>query len=653
MQKIDIQRAECMTEQAKQRNLLEETGTDMSSYGLQGTNARAHVMQSQTTIKRLQDSVSKLNHELTTYQSKCKDETGALKKQIELIEGDTGTLSELASTTCVSSTAGFLQTGLLHCHSQVRKKPYIAFRHPKLQQQASQLKSPTARRALQTALKEAFMQVAVKRHHRHRRYGHRREGHRARHHRRLREHRYRHPRWQRRHLREIRYPRRLHYRHGRPHLALLSKESTTRLARSPLSKSNTTAMKPKVRCTMDTDANCDTVRDKLMFMQAGILDNIDSHRAELASAQHDCKSTENNLQEQITETHQRLMEQQEMLAEATTIQIDADEQSRLKGQEYDRLQAEYTKLNSFCKDSLSAAAEELCKIKSIRLELFKMEGQNVFIQDCEVSAWTPGECDKACAGGFQKLTRQVVVPDEKGAKCPALEAQTNCNGQPCPINCEMEEWSGWTSCSAKCGGGVMQRIRHINRRGQHGGKLCGAETESRGCGMEACDKDCKLASWSEWSTCSKACGGGFSERVRRVIDTATASGSCAADDSEQRLQYTRCNPDKCKPKTADHLKCKSKVDVVLLVDSSGSLGSAGWDIVKQASADLVKAFDPALAKVAVLSYSGPINMDKFNLCTGKKTDGTFNLETDCKMKWVSHFTDGIDALATQIGSMEW
>jgi len=305
---------------------------------------------------------------------------------------------------------------------------------------------------------------------------------------------------------------------------------------------------------------------------------------------------------------------------------------------------------------------ELCKVKSIRQELYKMEQKRPFIQDCEVGTWTPTECTKICGGGVQTLQRQVVVPADKGASCPPLAAQQSCNTQECPKNCAMAEWSGWTSCSSKCGGGIKQRIRHVKQRSEHGGKVCTADSESVGCGMAACDQDCTLAGWSRWSTCSRACGGGFQERTRRQLVATTGLGKCAAEDSGDRLEYKRCNADVCKPASGALLKCASKVDVTLLIDGSGSLGAAGWDKMKAAAADLVKAMDPEAnggngAQVAVLLYSGPKDMAAYNKCLGKAPAAAgakpLDMVQDCKMIWVSHYSTSNTAIATGIGNLLW
>lgn len=207
---------------------------------------------------------------------------------------------------------------------------------------------------------------------------------------------------------------------------------------------------------------------------------------------------------------------------------------------------------------------------------------------------------------------------------------------------------------------MKQRIRSIKRRAAHGGKLCGADSESVPCGVTSCDKDCTLAAWSGWSKCSKACGGGFQQQHRRILTPASGLGNCYKEDSEQRLRYRRCNPDKCSPKSGALLKCAAKVDVVIMLDSSGSLGETGWAEMKQAAASLTRAFGPSAsggngAQAAVLLYSGPKNMESYKKCTGQSSNASSKLDMaeDCKMVWVSHFTTNTAGVANSIGNLLW
>jgi hypothetical protein len=643
MNSLDMQRAACISQHAKQEQLTDETGQDVSSYNAQGTNARAQVMATQTAIKRLTEMLPKLNQELALHQGKCKESIASFNNQISLIQDDTTTLTQVSTA---SGCESFLQIGLVNCvHGRgANQKSRITFSHPELRHKVSKIKSQFARKSLQTALEQALLQTESHRHHR--------RGGRGQMHKRHRQ------------GKRIRYVRR-----KRSHVPPAS-HSARRVQSGAFVVSNSSTGKVRVnstewpttkvqQCTVSPSLDCNTVKDKLILMQANVFDEVDWRRQQLASTEEDCRIATKNLQDQIRATSMRLQEQQEMLAGATTVMIDAAEQGRLKSKQLDHLDEERKKMESFCQDSVSRAALQLCKIKSIRQELYKMQNQRPFIQDCEVSAWTPQSCSKPCGGGVQSLVRQVIVPDDQGATCPPLTMQQNCNEQSCPIDCGIGEWSGWTSCSAQCGGGIKQRIRHVKTHPQHGGKLCGPESQSMECGTAACDEDCQLGLWSKWSSCSKACGGGFQQQTRAVVASAVGLGSCPAADSETRLRYKRCNVQKCAPASGTLLKCNSTVDVIFLLDSSGSAGSPGFDYIKGAAKSLITQMDPTAqggngAQVAALMYSGPASMDDYNKCTGKvPAGGTVDMATDCNMVWVSHYTTGNTALATDVGNLIW
>ena len=169
---------------------------------------------------------------------------------------------------------------------------------------------------------------------------------------------------------------------------------------------------------------------------------------------------------------------------------------------------------------------ELCALKKIRGELYKMKGggHSAFFVDCEVSKWDPEECTKKCAGGEQKLTRSVMVHPNGGTKCLPLAAMRSCNNHPCPVDCKLSTWSGWSKCSAECGGGVQQRLREVKRAMKYGGKPCGGTSETKACNGQACEKDCELTEWTKWSACSKDCDGGTRKRQKFVRKVPLGEG---------------------------------------------------------------------------------------------------------------------------------
>merc|ERR1719162_2654005 len=120
-----------------------------------------------------------------------------------------------------------------------------------------------------------------------------------------------------------------------------------------------------------------------------------------------------------------------------------------------------------------------------------------------------------------------------------------CSDKRCPVDCELAMWSGWSSCTAECGGGVTERVRAVEVQEAYGGKSCGETTATDQCNIQSCDNDCSLGSWTTWSPCSKMCDGGFQERRKNVAEDATGQGACPLVDSEERLEYFECNTQRC------------------------------------------------------------------------------------------------------------
>merc|ERR1719313_2158798 len=104
-----------------------------------------------------------------------------------------------------------------------------------------------------------------------------------------------------------------------------------------------------------------------------------------------------------------------------------------------------------CTANYQGFENELCGLRKIRGELYKMRGSGKLVnfQDCTVSAWTEGECSRQCGGGTQVLTRSISTSPVGGAKCLPLRQEKGCHTMPCPVDCLLDEWQGWSTCSAE------------------------------------------------------------------------------------------------------------------------------------------------------------------------------------------------------------
>jgi len=229
--------------------------------------------------------------------------------------------------------------------------------------------------------------------------------------------------------------------------------------------------------------------------------------------------------------------------------------------------------------------------------------------------------------------------------------ERTCNEEECPINCELEDWTEWGDCSAECNGGVKEKIRNVLVVPQFSGEPCGETSEAESCNLQSCDKDCILSDWTAWSTCSKDCNEGLKTRVKNVIEDKKGDGKCAQDGSDSRLEYMPCNEHIC----SENVTCESMLDVVVLLDGSGSLGENGWEQTKRAGEMFVGALHGGEnhVKVSVILFSGPTSWSQYYACTGASQGATPDLKDDCGIDIVQHFTADMGAAANVIRGLTW
>lgn len=165
--------------------------------------------------------------------------------------------------------------------------------------------------------------------------------------------------------------------------------------------------------------------------------------------------------------------------------------------------------------------------------------------DCQTGDWSSwSECSKLCGGGTQMRLRKVLTsPKNNGKPCSELEETQNCNVQPCDQDCVVGEWSDWSNCTAKCGGGTQDRSRTVKTPKQSNGKDCPPLKETQLCNTTGCPIDCVVSGWNDWSkVCSQDCGGGELFRERSITTQPTNGGKPCPD-----LRETKgCNNQPCK-----------------------------------------------------------------------------------------------------------
>jgi len=142
-----------------------------------------------------------------------------------------------------------------------------------------------------------------------------------------------------------------------------------------------------------------------------------------------------------------------------------------------------------------------------------------------------------------------------------------------------------------------------------------------------------LGKWMDWKPCTKACNAGYEERRKRMISEAKGDGSCLAWNDKERLERKPCNTHSC---TGDET-CNSTIDLVIAIDSSGSVTEAGFDILKEFAMKLVKRMMKPVQVGVVLFGNGKLDLDT-NIVSNAKVM-TDNLESD--MESVGNKIDGM------------
>lgn len=120
------------------------------------------------------------------------------------------------------------------------------------------------------------------------------------------------------------------------------------------------------------------------------------------------------------------------------------------------------------------------------------------------------------------------------------------------VDCEFSDWTTWSVCPVKCGGGAKTRARNIVREPQGGGRGCEASTsEVAGCNLEPCNGDCEAKpclyeDWGEWGACDKC--GGERMRSRGIKQHASCFGEPCKPEASQEA-------DKCPRQCHDSVYC--------------------------------------------------------------------------------------------------
>merc|ERR1719235_1450130 len=240
---------------------------------------------------------------------------------------------------------------------------------------------------------------------------------------------------------------------------------------------------------------CEKILEQLSGMQGEMIDALDKATKELNEHDEWCEAEIEALNMEINNAKEIIAARTEQFDKASAFHngmlIEHGKELAFKL----ALCKELREVFKECYDWLKDKERELCSLIKIRQSVYnKVKNPDkskpeLIIEDCMMTAWVVGPCSATCLGpngeGVQVITRHPMgdwdpTTDEGkyGSSCPPAETDRNCATVPCPIDCVMSVWSGWSECSAECGGGSKARNRGVQVTPQHGGLACPSSVES-------------------------------------------------------------------------------------------------------------------------------------------------------------------------------
>jgi len=625
MSKYDAEIAKCTEFYSRQCAAMEQCRGQIAGANYVAANSRALILDSQSTINLCEVEIPTRELELKNHLQKCKSELQKMNTRLKIVMGDIAVMTMILEMTDCDKKSQLLQTSkisMLRCEDQCTKKTVIKFDHADLQQKVSQLQSTLSQDLMSDTFKDLFAGVESLQS------------------------------WEFLQTGSHQIPNKTKFNNP----PVPKTQVPTNPCNDPDMGAPSAANKRAAKCTLGPSPQCYKLQERFLLIQSGIQDERDELLEEISLLENYCAETKETLETQIQNDKDMLAEAQTKLAAATQKEATAGETARQTNAENSQLNDGLLKQMKTCSQNYIGFETELCALKKIRGELYKMKGggHSAFFQDCEVAKWSPEECTKKCASGEQKLVRGVLTHPNGGAKCLPLAAIRSCNNQPCPVDCKLAVWSGWSKCSAQCGGGVQQRLREVKLAMKYGGKPCGSTSETKACNAQACEKDCDLSPWTKWGACSKDCDGGTKKRQKFVEHEPEGAGKCPGAWGPMRLQYMKCNLKRCKVAAANMpMACNRSLDVVLLIDGSGSLGAQGWAAEMKAANFFVDSFAASTkANMAVILYSGPRTWGGVYQCFGRNKH-RIDQEKVCGIKTVTHFTSDMIKVRELIAGLVW
>merc|ERR1719377_58170 len=385
LSKYDAEIAKCTDFYSRQCVAMEECRGQISASNYIAANSRALILDSQGTINRCEVDIPQRKLELKQHLLKCKHELLKLNTRLKIVLGDIAVMTMiLEMTDCEKKLLQMKNFALLHCTDQCTHKAFVEFNHKGLQAKVAKLQSSLSQELMHSTFADLFEGVES--------------------------------------MEAVEF-----FQMDAKQTPITANK--TKFNNPPVPKTQvpgnpcndpdagapSAADKRAAKCTIKKSPQCYKLQERFLLIQAGIQDERDELLEEISMLENFCEETKKSIETQISNDEDMLSNAQTKLAAATEKEATAGENARQTAKENEGLNNDLVKQMKTCSGNYINFETELCALKKIRGELYKMKGggHSAFFQDCEVAKWSPEECTKKCAGGEQKLTRSVLTHPNK------------------------------------------------------------------------------------------------------------------------------------------------------------------------------------------------------------------------------------------------
>jgi len=381
MSKYDAEIAKCTDYYSSQCAAMEACRGQIAASNYIAANSRALILDSQATINKCEVDIPTRKLQLKQHLLMCKHELNKLNTRLKIVMGDIAVMTMiLEMTDCDKKLVQMEKFALLHCTDQCTKKSFIEFNHNGLQEKINKLQSSLSHELMEDTFKDLFEGIES--------------------------------------LESTEFL--------QTDTQISPMVNKTKFNNAPVPRTKVPGnpckdpdagappgRKRGAKCTIKKSPQCYKLQERFLLIQSGIEDERDELLEQIDMLKRTCEETKNTLEGQISDDENMLSNAQTKLATATEKEATAGEKARQTAAQNDQLNTDLKKQMKTCSANYINFETEMCALKKIRGELYKMKGggHSAFFQDCEVSKWDPEECTKVC-GSADVSTRKVNTTEE-------------------------------------------------------------------------------------------------------------------------------------------------------------------------------------------------------------------------------------------------